>query len=116
MTEMSMETETREVVLEIFDRKVSLFVDKELMGICTEIRMKAKRMLEELKGATNENEHFVEDVCRFLEESIGMLLGKDVVDDIKECRAMNITELTGVLCYIISEAGKAFDEMSVADE
>lgn len=97
----------KEISLEIFGHKVKILADDELFSKCEEIKASASCLLEKIKE--NLEIDAEQMVTEFLSESIKELVGENPIVEIFEGRESSIVELTGVLCYIISEIGGAFD-------
>ncbi len=116
--DMKMESKfkEKEISLEIFGHKAEVLADDELFSKCEKIKAAASCLLEKIRE--NAEIDAEQTVTAFLTESIGQLMGENPIAEMFEGRNPSITELTEVLCYIISEIGGAFDCMAeeVCDE
>ena len=103
-----LEMDKKIIKLEIFGNVFTVHADENIILVCEEIRNDAKEKLDGLKTADNESNHVLEDVSVFLKNSICKLLGQDAIREIGRLCSMSVTELTGILCYVISEIGAVF--------
>ncbi len=116
--DMKMESKfkEKEISLEIFGHKAEILASDELFSKCEDIKVSASCLLEKIKE--NAEIDAEQTVTEFLSESIKELIGENPIAEIFDRREPSITELTGVLCYIIAEIGGVFNYMAeeVCDE
>lgn len=102
------ETEKRQIVLRLFEKEFTFYVDENAIEVCEKIRKEAKEMLDNIE--CYDGESILEKVADFLEKSLETVIDKENVDAISECCEMTVTELTGILCCAISEIGLVFSD------
>lgn len=103
------ETEKKRIVLELFENSFEVFVDESnIVFACSEIRENVLEKLQMLKESEDESEEVLESVRVFLKACLAELIGEDVVLKMENCCSMSLPEITGALCYTISEIGTVF--------
>jgi len=91
--------------IELFGSKFELEISEVTLKKCEDIKKRALTKLEEIKASNEKCKNCDGEVCEFLKESIEILLGNGTVDIMFSRKNPSIAELTGALCYIISETG-----------
>lgn len=103
------ETGKRRIVLELFGNSFEVFVDESsIVFACSEIRENILAKLRVMKESEDESEEVLENVRSFLKECLAELIGEDVVEKMEGCSELSLPEITGTLCYTISEIGAVF--------
>ncbi|MBQ7097015.1 MAG: hypothetical protein IJN96_02980 [Clostridia bacterium] len=103
------ETGKRRIVLELFENSFEVFVDESsIVFACSEIRENILAKLRVMKESEDESEEVLENVRSFLKECLAELIGEDVVEKMEGYSELSLPEITGALCYTISEIGAVF--------
>ncbi len=97
-----------EIRFEVFGKEYSFFAHEELLETCGEIRTAAKAKLDWLCSSGKTAEEILVEVGTFFEECLKKILGEKVFGEISESRKMNVQELSGLMCYVLSEIRKVF--------
>lgn len=103
------QAEKRQIILELFDKKIVFSVDDTAVGVCENIRSEAKEMLDNIERI--EDKRVLEFVSDFLKSSLEKIMGEENIMVLENACDMTVPELTGILCYAISEIGREFSDV-----
>lgn len=99
------EEQNKILSIELFGRTFEIEVNKDTFSKCEGIKKQALAKLKAIKESNEKCENCDNEVCDFLKESIELLIGEGAVEIMFSQKNPSIAELTGALCYIISETG-----------
>ena len=95
----------RELSVDLGGYKAHLFLCSRILAECERIKATAKVLLEEIMVAKDGEKAADIRVKGFLTDSIKSLLGNKAADEIFDRQPTEITNLTAILCRLISEIG-----------
>ncbi len=93
------------MILEIYGKKAEIKENKKLLSLCREIKQSAANEIQNISADSIGEDEICDRVKNFLEKSLEKLVGKRQVKKIFQNVEKNIPELSGALCYVISEIG-----------
>ncbi len=95
----------KELPVELDGYKTRMFLCSSILAECERIKAAAKVLLEEIK-ASGDNEKATDiRVKEFLKDSITGLIGEESAAEVFDREPSEITNLTAILCYLISCIG-----------
>lgn len=95
--------------IEVFGKEYFFRIDEKLLGLCAEIRNDAKEKLDHLCRSGQDAEDILAEVGSFLTECLKKIIGESIFEEISENRELSVQELSGLLCYALSEIRTALE-------
>ena len=102
----------KDVLITVREQNFEIGDFGRVLAECEEIRKEAKTRLAKLVSDSGKNEEVEKTVCDFLKTSIERILGFGAVSKIFGHEDCPISELTEVLCHVISQVGGNLAKMS----